>query len=157
LYLQDATVKSCCGNDRGKSEGKNSGFPVSNVEPSTCRTQAGPISVSYLLGLFSYCFPNSFLSSSFHFVFFLLFFYFTLFLFSFITNSLHRGEPFLRSRQLCSYSRISQHFMKPRVHYRVHKSPPLVPIRFPIRITLPAHFILLDLILLIMLSEEGNL
>jgi hypothetical protein len=31
----------------------------------------------------------------------------------------------LRSPQLCSYSRFSQHFM---VHYRFHKSPPLVPI-----------------------------
>jgi hypothetical protein len=28
-----------------------------------------------------------------------------------VTNKLHRAEPFLRSRQLCSYSRTSQHFM----------------------------------------------
>jgi hypothetical protein len=31
-----------------------------------------------------------------------------------LTHSLTYGaEPFLRSRQLCSYSRTSQHFMKP--------------------------------------------
>jgi hypothetical protein len=31
-----------------------------------------------------------------------------------LTHSLNHGdEPFLRSRQLCSYSRISQHFMEP--------------------------------------------
>jgi hypothetical protein len=28
-------------------------------------------------------------------------------------NRLHGAEPFLRSRQLCSYSRISKHSMKP--------------------------------------------
>jgi hypothetical protein len=30
-----------------------------------------------------------------------------------ITNKLHGAEPFLRSRQSLSYSRISQHFMEP--------------------------------------------
>jgi hypothetical protein len=45
-----------------------------------------------------------------------------------LTNLLHGAEPFLRSRQLCSYSRTSQHLLHPKVHYRVHKSPPLVPI-----------------------------
>jgi hypothetical protein len=34
----------------------------------------------------------------------------------------------LRSRQLRKHSRISQHFMEPKVHYRVHKSPPLASI-----------------------------
>jgi hypothetical protein len=38
------------------------------------------------------------------------------------------AEPFLRSCQLCSYSRTSHHFKKPKVHHRVHQSPPLVPI-----------------------------
>jgi hypothetical protein len=33
--------------------------------------------------------------------------------FSRLTHSTHGAEPFLRSRQLCSYSRISQHFMEP--------------------------------------------
>jgi hypothetical protein len=43
-----------------------------------------------------------------------------------LTHSLtHRAEPSLRSRQLCSYSRTSQNS---KVHYRVHKSPPSVPI-----------------------------
>jgi hypothetical protein len=28
-------------------------------------------------------------------------------------NSIHGGEPFFRSRQLCSHSRTSQHFMEP--------------------------------------------
>jgi hypothetical protein len=43
-----------------------------------------------------------------------------------LTHSLTRGaEPFLRSCQLCSHSRILQN---PKVHYRVHKSPPLVSI-----------------------------
>jgi hypothetical protein len=37
------------------------------------------------------------------------------------------AEPCLRS-QFCSYSRISQHFIEPKGHYRVQKSPPLVPI-----------------------------
>jgi hypothetical protein len=40
----------------------------------------------------------------------------------------HGAEPFLRSQQMCSHSRTSQHFIKPEVQYRVHKSPPLVPI-----------------------------
>jgi hypothetical protein len=30
------------------------------------------------------------------------------------TNQLHGAEPFLRSCQLCGYSRISQHFMEPK-------------------------------------------
>jgi hypothetical protein len=38
------------------------------------------------------------------------------------------ADPFLRSRQLCSYSRISQQFTEPDVHYSVHKSPPPIPI-----------------------------
>jgi hypothetical protein len=46
-----------------------------------------------------------------------------------LTHSLTHGtEPFLRSCQLCSYSRTSQHFMESEGSYRVNKSPPLVPI-----------------------------
>jgi hypothetical protein len=41
--------------------------------------------------------------------------------------SLHGAMFFLRSQQSLSYSRISQHFMESKVHYCVHKSPPLVP------------------------------
>jgi hypothetical protein len=33
--------------------------------------------------------------------------------FSIVDNWIHRAEPFLRNRQLCSYSRIPQHFMEP--------------------------------------------
>jgi hypothetical protein len=45
-----------------------------------------------------------------------------------LSNQLHGAEPFLRTHKLFSYSRTTQHFMEPEVHYRVHKSPPLVPI-----------------------------
>jgi hypothetical protein len=39
------------------------------------------------------------------------------------------AEPFLRSCQLCSHSGNSQQILRnPKVHHRVHKSPPLVPI-----------------------------
>jgi hypothetical protein len=41
------------------------------------------------------------------------------------TDRFHGAEPFLRSRQLCSYSRTSQHFMEPEGYYRVRKGPPL--------------------------------
>jgi hypothetical protein len=61
-----------------------------------------------------------------------------------ITHSLtHGAEPFLRSFQLCSYSRTFQHFMEPEGHYRVHKSPPLVTILIqinPVHTTLSYHF-----------------
>jgi hypothetical protein len=40
----------------------------------------------------------------------------------------YRAEPFLRSCQLYSHSRTSQHFMELKAHHHVHKSPPLVPI-----------------------------
>jgi hypothetical protein len=40
----------------------------------------------------------------------------------------HGADPFLRSRPLCRYSRTSQHFSNPKVHYHVHESPPVVPI-----------------------------
>jgi hypothetical protein len=110
----------------------------------------------------------------------------------------HGAEPFLRCRQLCSYSRTLQ-----QVHYRAYKSPSLVPILsqinpilshpislrsilvlsthlrlslpsglFPsrfhanipyaflfstIRVTCPAHLILPDMIILIILDEEYKL
>jgi hypothetical protein len=44
------------------------------------------------------------------------------------TNQLHGAEPFLRSHQLRSYSRIAQQFIEPKFHCRVHKSPPVVPL-----------------------------
>jgi hypothetical protein len=45
--------------------------------------------------------------------------------FSLLSDSLHGAEPFLRSRQLLNYSRSLKN---PKVYYRVHKSPPLVPL-----------------------------
>jgi hypothetical protein len=44
------------------------------------------------------------------------------------TLTRHGAEPFLRRHYLRSYSRIFQHFMEPKVYYRVHKSPPQIPI-----------------------------
>jgi hypothetical protein len=40
----------------------------------------------------------------------------------------HRAEPFLKSRQMCSHSRTSQHFMKPEGLLPCSQNPPLVPI-----------------------------
>jgi hypothetical protein len=40
----------------------------------------------------------------------------------------HGAEPFLRSCQLCSHSRNSQHFMEPKGSLACSQSPPLVPI-----------------------------
>jgi hypothetical protein len=45
-----------------------------------------------------------------------------------LTNELHGAEPFLRSRQLCSYSRISQQFIKPKGSLPCSKGPSPVPI-----------------------------
>jgi hypothetical protein len=46
----------------------------------------------------------------------------------YITYYLHGAKLFLRSRQLCSYSRTFQHIWIPKFHYRVHKCPQLDPI-----------------------------
>jgi hypothetical protein len=40
----------------------------------------------------------------------------------------HGAEPFLRSCQLCSYSRTSQHFMEPGGSIPCSQKPSLVPI-----------------------------
>jgi hypothetical protein len=47
---------------------------------------------------------------------------------AFIHSFIHGAEAFLRSRQLCSYSRTSQHFMEPEGSYRVYNIPLLIPI-----------------------------
>jgi hypothetical protein len=46
----------------------------------------------------------------------------------FCTLLTYGAEPFLRSCQLCSHSELSGILRNPKVHHRVHKSPPLVPI-----------------------------
>jgi hypothetical protein len=43
-------------------------------------------------------------------------------------SHIYGAEPFLRRSQICSFSRISQHFLNPKVLCRIHKSPSLVPI-----------------------------
>jgi hypothetical protein len=49
----------------------------------------------------------------------------------------HGAEPFLRSRQLCSYSQEFPSILRnPKVHFRVHMSPPLAPILIQI---IPVH------------------
>jgi hypothetical protein len=51
------------------------------------------------------------------------------FVHKFQTHSLaHRAEPFLRSRQLRSHSRVPSILRNPTVHYRIHKSHTLVPV-----------------------------
>jgi hypothetical protein len=106
-----------------------------------------------------------------------------------LTHSLtHGAEPFLRSCQLCSYSKTSQHFMEPvgslpclqepshptslrsililSIHLRLGLRSGLFPygfptnilyglIFYPIRAECPAHLILLDLIILVIL-EKGT-
>jgi hypothetical protein len=54
-----------------------------------------------------------------------------------LTKQFHGAESFLRSRQLRSYSRISQYFMKPD--------------------GCPAHLMLLDFIILIILGKVYKL
>jgi hypothetical protein len=38
------------------------------------------------------------------------------------------AEPFLRTCQLCSTQELPSILWNPKIHYRVHRSPPLVPI-----------------------------
>jgi hypothetical protein len=45
----------------------------------------------------------------------------------FMTNQLHGAEAFLRSRQFCSYLRISQHFMEPEVSLLRLQGPSIGP------------------------------
>jgi hypothetical protein len=54
---------------------------------------------------------------------------------TFLPSLIHGAEPFLRSRQLCSYSRSSQHFMEPECSSPCSKEPSTGPYPFfPIRI-----------------------
>jgi hypothetical protein len=53
----------------------------------------------------------------------------------------HGAEPFLRSRQLCSYSRFSQHFMEPECSLPCSQEPFTGPSPEPDR-SIPCHPIL---------------
>jgi hypothetical protein len=62
---------------------------------------------------------------------------------------IHEDEPFLRNRQLCSHSELPSILWNPKVHHRVHKSPPLVPILSQIDPLLTIHPISLRSILIL--------
>jgi hypothetical protein len=42
-------------------------------------------------------------------------------------NLYHGAKPFMRSRQSLSHSRISKRLCNFKIHYRIHKSPLVVP------------------------------
>jgi hypothetical protein len=59
---------------------------------------------------------------------------------------IHGAKPFLRSHQMCSYSKFSNILWNLKVHYCVHKSPPLVPTLSQINQYIPPHSISLRFI-----------
>jgi hypothetical protein len=50
-----------------------------------------------------------------------------IYLYGFMRSLVHGAEHFLRSRQLCSYSRTSQHFMEPAGLLPRSQKPPTGP------------------------------
>jgi hypothetical protein len=65
-----------------------------------------------------------------------------------LTSPTHGAEPFLRSYQLCSYSRTSQHFIEPESSLPCSQEPPIGPYPEPDKSN-PCHPIPLRFILIL--------
>jgi hypothetical protein len=68
-----------------------------------------------------------------------------------LTHSHHGDKPFLRNLQLCSYSRISQHFMEPEGSLPCSQEPSTGPYPLPDQSGLDHPILSLSLIIIIII------